>query len=374
MIVVLGVQVINARVNIFFRVGDSGVKPEQAPVADKTVAVELFHDGIQVIGLINGDSHRPVFPSEGQHIGGADPEHPSGSNADGENQPQPHNRCQHIGDAQQSLTPATFGTPLLGLVCLGRLVLLGFLRVGSVQHPGEILVFLPEIQVVGRFLFVFFFVFRKLRDNRFFGRFRRDFRLFFRGFRVFRQGLLGLRIFCFGFLDGHHGRFCFRRDFGDLRLCGCFRFLGNGGHFFRRFHGFGLRFLRRCFRLLEIQGDFFRFRFGGLRSFLRRFTGKAQRLKQGNFLRFRLLSGNAAFQKGGLFFTFFFHFLLRGFQRITTCRTTSWAVSSPRRAVISSRAKGTAQPAEVPVITLPSTTAAASGTITALPIWVSQPG
>ena len=227
---------------------------------------------------------------------------------------------------------------------------------------------------MGRFLFVFFFVFRKLRDNRFFGRFRRNFRLFFRGFRVFRQGLFRLRIFCFGFLNGHHRGFCFRRNLGGLRLCGCFWFLGNGGHFFRRFHGFGLRFFRRCLRLLEIQGNFLRCRFGGLRSFLRLSAGEAQRLKQGNFLRFRLLSGNAAFQKGGLFFTFIFHFLLRGFQRITTCRATSSAVFSPRRAVISCRAKGTAQPAEVPVITLPSTTAAASGTITALPIWVSQPG
>ena len=49
------------------------------------------------------------------------------------------------------------------------------------------------------------------------------------------------------------------------------------------------------------------------------------------------------------------------------------AASLPFSAVISARPKGMAQPAEVPVISFPSVTAAAQ-TILALPICASQPG
>ena len=55
-------------------------------------------------------------------------------------------------------------------------------------------------------------------------------------------------------------------------------------------------------------------------------------------------------------------------QRITIWFARVSAVSWPFRAATSARPKDTAQPAEVPVISLPSRTQAAPGTILALPI------
>ena len=59
------------------------------------------------------------------------------------------------------------------------------------------------------------------------------------------------------------------------------------------------------------------------------------------------------------------------------CRENKAAIvtgaSSGIGAAISARPKGTAQPADVPVMSFPSVTAGAQ-TMWALPIWPSQPG
>ena len=61
-------------------------------------------------------------------------------------------------------------------------------------------------------------------------------------------------------------------------------------------------------------------------------------------------------------------------QRMTNWVATSSATSWPFSAATSARPKGTAQPAEVPVISLPSTTKALFSSMRALPISPSQPG
>ena len=61
-------------------------------------------------------------------------------------------------------------------------------------------------------------------------------------------------------------------------------------------------------------------------------------------------------------------------QRITICSATVFAMSSPLRAAISLSPNAVAQPAEVPVITVPSCTHAWPGIYSAVPISFSQPG
>ena len=120
-IVVPGVQVVNAGVDLLLGVGDVGIEVEQALVADQTGVVELVGDAVHGVGLVNGDGDGLVFPPESQHIGGADPNHPSQRDADDHDQCQPHDGDQNVGDAQQTLSTGFLRTSFFdGALTTGR--------------------------------------------------------------------------------------------------------------------------------------------------------------------------------------------------------------------------------------------------------------
>ena len=120
MIVVPGIQVVNAGVDFLLGVGDVGVEVKQALVADQTGVIELVGDAVHGVGLVNGDGDGLVFPPEGQHVGGADPDHPPHSHADDHDQRQPHDGDQNVGDTQQTLSTGFLGASFFDGTLTGR--------------------------------------------------------------------------------------------------------------------------------------------------------------------------------------------------------------------------------------------------------------
>ena len=144
-IVIAGIQIVNAGLNILLGVGNGGVEVEQALVADEARVVELVGDVLHGVGFVDGDGDRLVLPAEGQHVGGADPQHPSGGDADGQDQSQPHEGHQNVGDAQQTFALFPLGTALPGGTLVGGDPVL---RGRSVEHLVKFLAVVPVFLVV----------------------------------------------------------------------------------------------------------------------------------------------------------------------------------------------------------------------------------
>ena len=420
MIVIQGIQLIGADGKIIHDVRQLTIELKQAGVVDQAGAVQLFGNGIQRVGFGDGNIHRLVRTAEGQHIGGTHPKHTAQGSADGHHQSQPHDGGQNVGDAQQTVGMFVFRSSLshggillsdplgcgfffflcfLGFFCN---FFLGLFRCRAVDFTylakgvAEFLVlkgsgFVKQqrtqrgiIQRIFCFLLAFG-RFKKagiladalyhhgavqlgggllqIRDHS--GRFRYPIR--FLGLKFVND--LSQFPFCPALADAGQGVFVganllqyrdIRFSVGIGRCHGIFgidvfpQLLRGGGHGLVIFHD-------NFFRIgLHILGGIFLgnhlYRFGGIIVILRQELG--QKLVQ------LLLGGQVLI------------FVHRGSscQRITICCATSSAFSRPQRASTSARPKGIAQPADVPVITLPSTTKALFSSIMALPMSFSQPG
>ena len=202
MIVVAGVQVINAGVDLLLGVGNVGVEAKQALVADQTGIVELVGDIVHGVGLVNRDGDGLVFPPEGQNVGGADPDHPTQGDSDDYDQRQPHHGDQNVGDAQQTLSAGFLGASLFhGTLTAGRFAFRG----RGVFHGVKIAVAVPV------------FLFRDLVLRRF--RFRRFLRQFLQIRIVQNAGVEGrLLLAVFQHSVGIHGAVVGDDPAADLRL------------------------------------------------------------------------------------------------------------------------------------------------------------
>ena len=303
MIVVSGVQVVDARVDVLFGIGNACVQPEQAAVADQAVVIQLLNNIVHGVGLVDGHGNGFVLPSEGQHIRRAHPDHPSGGDADGNDQDEPHHGGENVGNSEQTLALFALGAALSRLMDRGRGRLLGG---GGLQHVVKFLAVILKFPVRFRLGFFFNQIQKLVIQNvvnavRFRGEFTGlgngdgcFFLVFFRRFfRYFRS--LGRDFF---------------RNFGRGVLSGFFRNFGLFRRLFRNFHRGFLH--RRLFRQSLSRGGFRRFvrsfRCGGFLRFpcfvKRFFAGEGQRLKQRDFRCLRLGAGNGVLPLG---YVFFFH-------------------------------------------------------------------
>ena len=113
-IVVEGVEVPDAGLDLVLVHGKAGIELKQAGVADESRVVEL--GGHILNGVIggNGYGYLPVLPAKGQHIRRADPGHPAQGDADGQGNGNPYDGHQNVGNAQQ-----TFASPVPGAALFG---------------------------------------------------------------------------------------------------------------------------------------------------------------------------------------------------------------------------------------------------------------
>ena len=161
MIVIEGIQVPDAGLDLALVHCKAGIELEKAGVTDEPRIFQLLGNGINVI-----------LPAKGQNVCRADPGHPAQGHADGHRNGDPHNGDQNIGNAQKALAAPALGAALgSGMFPDGDIILLRGLCVekllefrvvlaqGSIGRQGVLGVFAGSLLLVRE---------RELRINGFF--------------------------------------------------------------------------------------------------------------------------------------------------------------------------------------------------------------
>ena len=149
MVVIPGIEIPDAGMDLTFIHSEAGVKLEKLGITDQAALIQLISDFIDGIRLVHRNGNGFILPSESQNIRCADPEHPSQGHTDGKDNGCPNQGHQNIGNAKEALPFLPAGTAFPGRTVMGRHGLL--LRLGTQKGLEFFVINFPVVVLRVRF-------------------------------------------------------------------------------------------------------------------------------------------------------------------------------------------------------------------------------